>query len=88
MNGRTRMIGAALLGAAASTSSFAQGSITLYGDLDAALLYTSRSLDSATGGNAGRQFALTDTGMTPTNFGMIIIEKFLDDARLLVTINN
>lgn len=35
----------------------------------AALLYTSRSLDSTTGGNAVRQFALTDTGMTPANFG-------------------
>jgi len=70
MKSRTWTICTALLGAAASTNGFAQSSITLYGDLDAALLYTSRSLDSTTGANAGRQFALTDTGMTPTNFGM------------------
>ncbi|KWI06392.1 hypothetical protein BGV51_07005 [Burkholderia ubonensis] len=60
----------ALLGAAASTSGFAQGSVTLHGNLDTALLYTSKTLDSATGHNAGHQFAMTDTGLTPTTFGL------------------
>ena len=61
---------AALAGAMASTGAFAQSSVTLYGNLDAALLYTSKTLDAATGANAGHQFAMTDTGMTPTTFGM------------------
>ncbi|AJY11483.1 porin [Burkholderia dolosa] len=62
---------AALAGALTSTAGFAQSSVTLYGNLDAALLYTSKTLDSATGKNAGHQFAMTDTGMTPTTFGMM-----------------
>lgn len=61
---------AALAGALASPSGFAQSSVTLYGNLDAALLYTSKTLDSATGANAGHQFSMADTGMTPTTFGM------------------
>ncbi|RQR31410.1 porin [Burkholderia sp. Bp9143] len=61
---------AALASALASTGAFAQSSVTLYGNLDAALLYTSKTLDAATGANAGHQFAMTDTGMTPTTFGM------------------
>jgi len=61
---------AALAGALASTGSFAQSSVTLYGNLDAALLYTSKTRDATTGANAGHQFAMTDTGMTPTTFGM------------------
>ncbi|CAN0624951.1 Porin_4 domain-containing protein [Burkholderia multivorans] len=66
-----RLLGcAALVGAAVSTNSFAQSSITLYGNLDSALLYTSRTLNAATGQNAGHQFSLTDTGMTPTQFGL------------------
>ncbi|AIO36071.1 porin [Burkholderia pseudomultivorans] len=70
MKSRTRTICAALLGAAASTGAFAQSSVTLYGNLDTALLYTSKTLDSTTGQNAGHQFAMTDTGMTPTTFGL------------------
>ncbi|KVM46641.1 hypothetical protein WJ58_01370 [Burkholderia ubonensis] len=59
MKSRTWTICVALLGATASTSGFAQGSVTLYGNLDTALLYTSKTLDSATGHNAGHQFAMT-----------------------------
>ncbi|RQS65040.1 porin [Burkholderia sp. Bp8963] len=65
---------AALLGATASTSAFAQSSVTLYGNLDVALLYTNKTLDTATGANAGRQFAMTDTGLTPTTFGLTGVE--------------
>ncbi|TXG02571.1 porin, partial [Burkholderia territorii] len=52
---------AALAGAVVSGGAFAQSSVTLYGNLDAALLYTSKTLDAATGTNAGHQFAMTDT---------------------------
>ncbi|MCM3754793.1 porin, partial [Bacillus licheniformis] len=71
-----------------ATVAHAQSSVTLYGDLDAALLYTSRSLDSATGGNAGRQFALTDTGMTPTNFGITGTEDLGGGLKAIFTLEN
>ncbi|QBR01345.1 porin [Paraburkholderia pallida] len=48
----------------------AQGSVTLYGILDGGLLYTSKTLDAATGQNAGHQFSATDGGMSPTQFGL------------------
>ncbi|HDR9470168.1 porin [Burkholderia multivorans] len=62
---------AAAAGAMTCSGAFAQSSVTLYGNLDAALLYTNKTLDATTGRNAGHQFAMTDTGMTPTTFGMM-----------------
>ncbi|MBK3742581.1 porin [Paraburkholderia aspalathi] len=61
---------AAILGFTMCASSFAQSSVTLYGLVDGGLLYTSRTLDSATGRNAGRQFALIDAGLTASGFGI------------------
>jgi predicted porin len=74
MKVRALTICAALLAATASTSGHAQSSVTLYGNLDVALLYTNKTLDAASGGNAGYQFAMTDTGMTPTTFGLTGVE--------------
>ncbi|WP_179401313.1 porin [Burkholderia guangdongensis] len=70
MKGKQLILCTALLGATTCTNAFAQSSVTLYGNLDGALLYTNKTLNSATGGNAGHQVALVDTGMTPTNFGL------------------
>ncbi|WP_175855306.1 porin [Burkholderia anthina] len=61
----------AIAGVTVGTSCFAQSSVALYGDLDAGFLYTNRTLDSATNTNAGHQFSLIDTGMTPTNIGIL-----------------
>lgn len=47
----------------------AQSSVTLYGLVDASLLYTSKTANSA-GGSAGRQFALSDSGLSPSQFGI------------------
>lgn len=48
----------------------AQSSVTLYGQLDAGLIYTNKTLDAATGQNAGRQFSLINSGLEPSRFGI------------------
>ncbi|MGF6552294.1 putative porin [Paraburkholderia youngii] len=48
----------------------AQSSVTLYGILDAGLLYTSRTLDPVTGQNAGHQFSFISGGFGPSLFGL------------------
>lgn len=52
----------------------AQSSVTLYGILDGGLLYTSKTLNAASGGNGGKQFALVDSGLLPSQFGLSGIE--------------
>ncbi|WP_414694390.1 porin [Paraburkholderia sp.] len=59
---------AGLMGAATVAS--AQSSVTLYGIVDASLLYTSHTMNMETGQNAGHQFSFTDSGMTGSSFGM------------------
>ncbi|PTB17096.1 porin [Trinickia symbiotica] len=49
----------------------AQSSVTLYGLVDAGLLYTSKTLNMETGGNAGKQFSLIDSGYSPSQFGLM-----------------
>ena len=52
----------------------AQSSVTLYGLLDAGLLYTSKTENSATGQNSGKQFSLIDAGSVPSEFGLAGVE--------------
>jgi predicted porin len=54
----------------AFTLAHAQSSVTLFGVLDAGLLYTNKTVDSATGQNAGRQFSLINSGLQPSHFGL------------------
>jgi predicted porin len=58
------------LGFAASTSSFAQSSVTLYGTVDGGLLYTSKTPNAVTGQNAGSQFSMIDSGLSASQFGL------------------
>ncbi|MEX3968738.1 porin [Paraburkholderia sp. EG286B] len=53
----------------AAGSVHAQSSVTLYGVLDAGLLYTSRTVN-ASGTNLGHQFSFLDSGLTGSNFGL------------------
>ncbi|WP_321845851.1 porin [Paraburkholderia bannensis] len=48
----------------------AQSSVTLYGIVDASILYTTNTLNTKTGMNAGSQLSFTDSGFHPTVFGM------------------
>jgi predicted porin len=54
-----------------ASAAHAQGSVTLYGLVDAGLLYTSKTLNSTTGQNSGKQFSLIDAGSAPSNFGLM-----------------
>ncbi|CAM2169589.1 putative porin [Paraburkholderia sacchari] len=72
---------AATVGLTASTCGFAQGSVTLYGIVDGALLYTSKTYNAATGGSSGRQFAMVDSGTSPSQFGMSGTEDLGDGWR-------
>src|ERR1700761_3088008 len=67
-NRKIRLVSAAACLLAAQTS-HAQSSVTLYGVLDAGLLYTSRTL-GAKGVNAGHQYSLIDSGDQGSRFGM------------------
>lgn len=71
MSSKTILWSAALLSAVANAPSYAQSSVTLYGDLDAGLIYTNRTPAAAPGQNAGHQFSFMDTGLTPSAFGLM-----------------
>jgi len=62
------LMGACALGAAPSAQ--AQSSVTLYGIVDASLLYTSKTLDMSTGQSAGHQYSFTDSGLSGSRFGL------------------
>jgi predicted porin len=49
---------------------WAQSSVTLYGVLDAGLIYTSKSYNPATGQNGGKQFEMISSGFEPSLFGL------------------
>ncbi|MBN3813739.1 porin [Paraburkholderia sp. Ac-20347] len=53
----------------AGGAAHAQSSVTLYGMVDAGLLYTSKTA-SSTGANAGSQFSFVDSGQSPSQFGL------------------
>ncbi|MCP3728479.1 porin [Paraburkholderia sp. CNPSo 3272] len=53
----------------AAGSVHAQSSVTLYGVLDAGLLYTSRAVNAG-GTNIGHRFSLMDSGLSGSNFGL------------------
>nr|WP_322057928.1 porin [Paraburkholderia sp. J63] len=52
-------------------SAHAQGSVTLFGVLDGGLLYTNKTLNPATGANAGKQFSVIDGGSYYSQFGLV-----------------
>ncbi|WP_433705335.1 porin [Paraburkholderia sacchari] len=53
---------------------WAQSSVTLYGVLDAGLIYTNKSYNPATGQNGGKQFAMVSSGFEPSVFGLTGLE--------------
>ncbi|PCE23967.1 porin [Paraburkholderia acidicola] len=56
--------------AGVGTVAHAQGSVTLYGIVDSGILYTSKTLNPATGQNAGHQFSVITGGLSPSVFGL------------------
>lgn len=66
----------------------AQSSVTLYGVVDAGILYTSKTLDSNTGQNAGRQFSMMTGGMTPSLFGLKGIEDIGGGLKAMFTLES
>lgn len=59
-------------------SSNAQSQITLFGLIDGGLLYTNKTLGSATGAHAGRQLSMIDGGSSYSQFGMLGTEDLGD----------
>lgn len=62
---------AAVAGMLAGSVAYAQSSVTLYGLVDGGLLYTSKTLNTTTGQNAGKQFSMIDSGTSPSQFGLM-----------------
>lgn len=52
------------------TDAYAQSNVTLYGIVDTGILYTSKTLNLATGQNAGHQFSMITGGMSSSLFGL------------------
>lgn len=52
-----------------ATAAHAQSSVTLYGIVDAGVMYMSKTLN-ATGGNGGKFIGFTDSGSAPSVFGL------------------
>ena len=52
------------------SSVHAQSTVTLYGVVDAGILYTSKTLSLSTGQNAGHQVSMITGGHTPSLFGL------------------
>ncbi|WP_082902636.1 porin [Paraburkholderia ginsengiterrae] len=63
------ILASTLLGSVGLTA-HAQSNVTLYGIVDAGILYTSKSVNPATGQNAGHQLSLVTGGLTPSLFGL------------------
>ncbi|WP_338641425.1 porin [Burkholderia pyrrocinia] len=63
-------MGICIAGTAISSTAQAQSNVTIYGILDTGLLYTNKTLNPVTGGNAGKQFSAADSGLTPSLFGL------------------
>ncbi|MBP0593297.1 porin [Paraburkholderia sp. LEh10] len=70
--------GALMAGGAAK----AQSSVTLYGVVDAGLLYTSKTANASDGSDAGKQFSLISAGLTPSVFGVSGTEDLGDGLKL------
>ncbi|WP_434666826.1 porin [Paraburkholderia sp. A3BS-1L] len=60
-----------LIGLLSSSVADAQSSVTLFGVLDGGLLYTSKTLNSTTGQNAGKQFGVFDGESYYSQFGLV-----------------
>ncbi|WP_408734362.1 porin [Paraburkholderia bannensis] len=66
----------------------AQSSVTLYGSLDASIIYTSKSLNSATGKNGGHTFAFADAGSSASFIGLKGVEDLGGGLRALFTLES
>lgn len=75
-------------GASVIGSACAQSSVTLYGRVDAGLLYMSRTLNAKTGLNDGHQLAAVDGGSSPTVFGLTGVEGLGGGAKVRFTLES
>ncbi|WP_425126780.1 porin [Burkholderia cepacia] len=66
----------------------AQSSVTLYGVVDAGILYTSKTVNPATGQNAGHQFSMVTGGMTPSLFGLKGTEDLGGGVKAIFTLES
>jgi predicted porin len=66
----------------------AQSSVTLYGALDASILYTNKNLNKTTGGNSGSAVAFTDSGQEPSRFGLRGVEDLGGNMKAIFTLES
>ncbi|WP_322044378.1 porin [Paraburkholderia sp. J67] len=71
-----------------ASAAHAQSSVTLYGIVDASMLYTSHTMSMTTGQNEGHQFSFTDSGMTGSSFGMRGAEDLGGGLRAVFTLES
>lgn len=66
----SRNAAAIAAGTSLAAAAHAQGSVTLYGVLDASVLYLSKTLNPVTGTNGGKLVGFGDSGLSPSVFGL------------------
>lgn len=64
-----RWVVAGIVAMIANGAAHAQSSVTLYGVVDSGILYTNKTFDATSGGNAAKQVSLIDGGLSPSRFG-------------------
>ncbi|WP_321882901.1 porin [Burkholderia cepacia] len=69
-------------------SANAQSSVTLYGVVDAGILYTSKAINPNNGQNAGHQFSMMTGGMTPSLFGLKGVEDLGGGLKAMFTLES
>ncbi|MBN3785974.1 porin [Burkholderia sp. Ac-20353] len=88
---RSKISGIALLTAVLGSTALqahAQSNVTLYGIVDSGFLYTSKTLDTTSGQNAGHQFSLISGGMTPSLFGVKGTEDLGGGVKAIFTLES
>jgi predicted porin len=78
----------AVLCAGLTAVASAQSAVTMYGIVDAGLMFTNKSIDPATGQKAGRQFSLVSGNQFPSLFGMKGVEDLGGGLRAIFALES
>ncbi|MBJ9692460.1 porin [Burkholderia cenocepacia] len=69
-------------------SAHAQSTVTLYGVVDAGVMYTSRSFDAGTGTNGAHRISMADGGISGSHFGITGVEDLGAGTRAIFTLES
>ncbi|MCM3060955.1 porin, partial [Bacillus subtilis] len=71
-----------------SSIAHAQSNVTLYGVVDAGVMYTSRTFDAGTGASGPHQVSATDGGISGSHFGITGAEDLGAGTKAIFTLES